>query len=102
MGEELAVVTIVRVPVPTGLPVMLTGLVELKLRVGGTTAPLGLVVTTAVRATLPVKPPVGVRVIVEVFPVVAPAVTLMLPLLLSVKLGVGATLPPTTNCRPAV
>ena len=41
--------------VPTALLVMLTGLVELKLRVGGTTVPLGLVVRTAVRAILPVK-----------------------------------------------
>jgi len=75
-GEELAVVTIVRVLAPAALPVMLTGLVELKLKVGGITVPLGLVVRTAVRATLPVKPPVGVTVIVEVLPVVAPGATL--------------------------
>ena len=88
VGEELAVETIVRVPVPTALPVMLTGLVELKLKVGGITAPLGLVVRTAVRITLPVKPPVGITVIVEVLPVVAPAVKLT-AVPLTVKLGTG-------------
>ena len=75
VGEELAVVATVRVPVPAALPVMLTGL-EFKLKVGGATAPLGLVVIAAVRATLPVNPPVGVRVIVDVLPVVAPAAML--------------------------
>jgi hypothetical protein len=65
----------VRVALPAAVPVMLTGLVEPKLRVGGFCAPLGLEVTAAVRATLPVKPPLGVTVMVEVFPVVAPAVT---------------------------
>jgi hypothetical protein len=51
---------------------MLTGLVEPKLKVGGYWAPEGLKVTLAVRATLPVNPPLGVTVIVELFPVVAP------------------------------
>jgi hypothetical protein len=88
VGEEFAVVTIVRVPAPAALPVMLTGLVELKLKVGGNTAPLGLVVRTAVRPTLPVKPPVGVTVIVEVLPVVAPGATLTAEPL-TVKLGTG-------------
>jgi hypothetical protein len=37
--------------------------------------PLQLAVTKPVSTTLPVKPPVGVTVMVEVFPVVAPAVT---------------------------
>jgi hypothetical protein len=87
-GGELAVVTTVRVPVPTVSPVMLTGLVELKLKVGGATTPLGLVVTTAARVTLPVKPPVGVRVIVEVLPAVAPGATLT-AVPLTVKLGGG-------------
>lgn len=86
VGEELAVVTIVRVPVPATLPVMLTGLVELKLKAGGIEAPLGLVVITAIRATLPVKPPVGVMVMVEVLPVVAPGATLT-AVPLTVKLG---------------
>ena len=63
------------VAVPAVAPVMLTGLVEPKLRVGVSCAPLGLEVMAAVRATLPVKPPLGVTVIVEVFPVVAPGLT---------------------------
>jgi hypothetical protein len=68
----LAVVLTVRVLTPAALPVMARGLVELKLKVGGATAPLGPEVREAVRVTLPVKPPIGVMVIVEVFPVVAP------------------------------
>jgi hypothetical protein len=50
---------------------MPTGVVVPKLNVGELTAPLGLEVTAAVSATLPVKP-TGVTVMVEVFPVVAP------------------------------
>jgi hypothetical protein len=46
------------------------------------------VVTAHVRVTLPVKPPPGVTVMVEVFPVVAPAVTEILPLLVSAMVGV--------------
>jgi len=65
----------VRVAVPLEAPVMLTELVEPKLKVGGFTALAGLVVTAAVSATLPVNPPTGVTVIVEVFPVVEPATT---------------------------
>jgi hypothetical protein len=53
---ELAVVVIVIVAVPALVPVMLTGVVEPKLIVGGSMAPEGLLVTCAVRATLPVKP----------------------------------------------
>ena len=67
---------------------MLTGVVEPKLRVGRSCAPLGLEVTAAVRATLPVKPPEGVTVIVEVFPVETPALTVTaVPVI--VKLGVA-------------
>jgi len=84
--EELAVVAIVKVPVAAALPEIARGLVELKLRVGGSVTPLGLVVRAAVRVTLPVKPPVGVTVIVEVSPVVAPAAMLSgVPV--TVKLG---------------
>jgi hypothetical protein len=54
---------------------MFTGLVEPKLKVGGYWAPDGLEVMAAVSATLPMKPPAGVTVIVEVFPVVAPGAT---------------------------
>jgi hypothetical protein len=51
---------------------MLTGDVVPKLNVGGSVAPFGLVVRAAVNVTLPVNPPLGVTVIVDVFPVVAP------------------------------
>jgi hypothetical protein len=84
--EELAVVAMVKVPVAAALPEIARGLVELKLRVGGSVTPLGLVVRAAVRVTVPVKPPVGVTVIVEVLPVVAPAAMLRgVPV--TVKLG---------------
>jgi hypothetical protein len=53
---------------------MMTGLVEPKLTLGGSCAPAGLVVTDAVKLTLPVKPLAGVMVMVEVFPLVAPGV----------------------------
>jgi hypothetical protein len=75
MQPPAAVVEMVRVAVPAAAPVMLTGLVEPKLKVGGSSAPLGLEVTAAVSATLPVKPPDGVTAMLEVFPVVAPGVT---------------------------
>jgi hypothetical protein len=70
-----AVVETVRVAVPAVVPVMPTGVVDPKLKVGGYWAPAGLDVRAAVNATLPVKPPLGVTVIVEMFPVVAPGVT---------------------------
>jgi hypothetical protein len=81
-----AVVETVRVAVPTLVLVMLTGLVELKLKVGGYWAPDGLEVMAAVSVTLPVKPPAGVTVIVEVFAVVAPGATVT-AVLLKVKEG---------------
>jgi hypothetical protein len=84
--EELAVVAMVKVPVAAALPEIVRGLVELKLKVGGVVTPLGLLVRAAVRVTLPVKPPVGVTVIVEVLPVVAPA-AMLTGVLLTVKLG---------------
>ena len=78
----------VRVAVPTLAPVMLTGVVDPKLKVGGYWAPTGPDVIVAVSATLLVKPPLGVTVIVEVFPVVAPGVTVT-ELPLTVKLATG-------------
>lgn len=83
-----AVVEMVRVAVPEVVPVMLTGLVKPKLKVGRYWAPEGLEVIAAASATLPAKPPVGVTVIVEVFPVTAPgAMVTLVPL--SVKAGGG-------------
>ena len=70
-----AVVETVRVAAPAVVPEMLTGVVDPKLKVGGYWAPDGLDVRAAVNATLPVKPPAGVTVMVDVFPVVAPGVT---------------------------
>jgi hypothetical protein len=70
-----AVVVMVRVAVPGKLLVMLTGLFELKLNSGILCAFAGRPVIAAESATLPVKPPLGVTVIVEVFPVIAPAGT---------------------------
>jgi hypothetical protein len=72
------VVEMVRVAVPAEALVIITGLVEPKLKVGGSWAAVGLDVIVAVRATLPVNPPLGVMVTVEVFPVVAPAATVTL------------------------
>ena len=73
--EPAAVVETVSVAVPPVAPVMLTGLVEPKLRVGMSWAPLGLEVTAAVKATLPVNPPNGVIVTVDELPVGAPGLT---------------------------
>ena len=75
-GELPAVVEIVRVAVPAVVPEMLTGVVEPKLTVGGYWAPAGLEVRVAVSVTLPMNPPDGVTVTVDVFDVVAPGVTL--------------------------
>jgi hypothetical protein len=65
----------VSVAVSAEAPVILTGVVELKLNVGGSWAPVGLDVTAAVSATLPVNPPLGVTVMVDVLPLVAPGLT---------------------------
>jgi hypothetical protein len=73
-GAQLAgVVPMVRVAVPAAAPVMLTGLVPPKLRVGTLCAPPGLEVRAAVSATLPVNPPDGVTVIVDI--AIGPGVT---------------------------
>ena len=70
-----AVVEMVRIAVPALVPEMTTGVVEPKLKVGRSWAPVGLEVIAAVRATLPVKLPLGVTVTVDVFAVVAPGTT---------------------------
>jgi hypothetical protein len=67
-----AVVEMVRVAVLAEVPEMLAGLVDPKLNVGSSWPPAGLEVMDAVSAMLPVKPPLGVTVMDEVFPVVAP------------------------------
>ena len=55
--------------------VIFTTAADPKLKVGRLTAPAGLEEIVAVILTEPVNPPAGVIVIVEVFPVVAPALT---------------------------
>lgn len=60
--------------VPALVPVIETGVVVPNDNVGRSVAPLGLEVRAAVIATLPVNPPAGVTVIVDVFPVVDPGV----------------------------
>src|ERR1700733_12832687 len=85
-----AVVEIVRVDAPAEAPVMPT-LVGLKVGIGTTVVPGGVVEKTAVSATLPVKPPIGVTVIVVV--PLAPALTLMLPLSVRAKLTAAVAVP---------
>jgi hypothetical protein len=84
-----AVVEMVRMAVPAVALVMLTGVVGTKLNVGEFCAPIGLDVRAAVNATLPVKPPPGVTVIIDVFPVVAPAEPVT-AVPLTVKVGLTA------------
>ena len=87
-----AVVEMVNVAVPALVPLMFTGVVEPKLKVGRSCAPAGLEVTVAVSATLPVKPPAGVKVMVDVFAVVAPGVTeTAVPLTVKLALTVEVT-----------
>jgi hypothetical protein len=69
---DCGVVVIVSVAVPALAPVIETGVVVPNENVGRSAAPVGLEVRAAVSATLPVNPPLGVTVIVEVFPVAAP------------------------------
>ena len=56
----------------------------------------GVVVTEQLRFTVPVSPPEGVTVIVDVFPVVAPAFTVMAPLLVIAKSCGRLIVTPTT------
>ena len=87
-----AVVVMVRVAVPAGVPVMLAGLVEPKLKEGRYWALAGLEVTEAVSATLPVKPPAGVTVMVDVFPEVAPGARVTaVPLTVKLELTADVT-----------
>jgi hypothetical protein len=89
------VVATVRVSVIAAAPVMVTEF-EAKLHVAGLVAPTGLA-TEQVRLTAPVNPFDGVAEIVDVFPIVAPAVMLMLPLLLRPKLGTDAAVTVTVT-----
>jgi hypothetical protein len=59
-------------------------------QVGGSTEPDGLAVTAHVSATLPVKPPLGVTVMVEVPLVPADAMLTGVPLSVTVVATIGA------------
>jgi hypothetical protein len=95
-GVVFAVVLIVSVPVAAVVPAIVTELVTLH---AGAEIPPGGLVNTQVRFTVPVNPPAGVTVMVDVFPLVAPGRTETLPPLLNVKLG-----PVLVTCafRPSV
>jgi hypothetical protein len=67
--------------------------------VGGAVGLTKAVVTEQLSATVPVNPPEGVTVIVDVFPVVAPAATVIPPLLLRAKLAFD-TAPTVTTADP--
>jgi hypothetical protein len=85
-----AVLEIVSVAVPAVALVILTGVVEPKLNVGGSWAPVGLDVTAAVSATLPVNPPLGVTVMVDVLPVVAPGLNVTAEPVIATLGGIAA------------
>jgi len=95
-----AVVVMVKVEVCAEAPLIVTD-AGLRVQVAGSVAPLGPE-TEQVNATAPVNPPVGVTVIVDVFPLVAPGLKLMLPLLLRPKLGGTAAVTVTATDVVAV
>ena len=70
-----AVVITVRVANAALGPVKLSALAALKVTVGLSCEPTGLEVIAASNATDPMKPPLGVTVIVDVFEVVVPGAT---------------------------
>ena len=76
----------VSVAVTAVVPVIAGGVVTRQ--VGTSVAPAGVLVTAQPSATAPVKPPLGVTVIVEVAGV--PGVTFVMATPLSAKLGTGA------------
>jgi hypothetical protein len=93
------VVSAVRTAVAAAVPVMSTE--ETMLQVAGELAPDGLDVTAQERFTGPVNAPEGVTVMVDVLPVVAPAVTVIMPLFERAK-PCEVLEPVTTACRPSV
>jgi len=97
--EVVAVELTVSVEVTAAVPVMLTGVG--RLQVMGLTAPVGAAVTAQLTATFPVNPLVGVTVMVEVFPLVAPGAMLRFGLLAMVK-PCAPDAPLTMAVRPSV
>ena len=78
----------VSVAVAADAPVIFT--LDGMLQVGGSSGAAILVVTAQERLTAAANPPEGVRVMVEVFPAVAPGEIVRLPLLESAKAGLAA------------
>lgn len=88
-----ATVEMVSVAVPAAALERVTGLVDPKLSSGSSAEALeGPPAMAAVSVTLPVKPPLGVTVIVEVLPVVAPGAAMVTAVPPTVKLGTMAAL----------
>ena len=85
---EAAVELTVRVAAIAVAPVTLT--LEGIAQVGGSVAVAMLVVTTQLRLTVPVNPPEGVTVMVDVLPDAAPGATVMLPLSVRAMAGFAA------------
>jgi hypothetical protein len=83
----------IKLAVPAEALLMLTGLVAPKLNVGGFTLPAGLEVMAAVSVTVPVSPPDGVTVMVDMFPVVAPGPTVTAEPVIAKPGGVTAVSP---------
>jgi hypothetical protein len=85
-----AVVLIVSVAVAALVPETLAGVVDPKLSVGRLLAPAGELVMAALSAMAPVKLPLGVMVMVDVLPVVAPGITVIAGPVIE-KFGAGVT-----------
>lgn len=91
--DEVVVIVISELSALT--PVMFSE-VGLNATVGGLVAPLGLLVTAPVKATLPVNPPEGVALTPTVLPVVAPGVIVIVGAAARVNPAVGAVAPLTS------
>ena len=83
VAADAAVVLMVSVAVTAAGPVIAGGTVTE--HVGASAPPVGPPVTAQLRATLPVKPPLGLIVMVEV--AFGPGAAMVIPVLLSVKPG---------------
>jgi hypothetical protein len=90
VAVDAAMVLIVSVAVTAAVPEIAAGAVVEQ--VGALTAPAGRPLTTQVSSTVPVKPPAGVIVIIDV--PLAPGDAMLTAVLLSAKLGMGAIAAP--------
>ena len=97
MVVAVVVAVITSVPAPEAIEE------EASPHVTGLVALVGLAVTAQLMATAPVNPPSGVTVTVDVLPVVAPGIRVMLAgLAVNAKLDEPAAEPLTTVETPAV